>query len=119
MLRRYLTYKDVTQENIQDNVRQRGYAKGIWQGYYWEGAVMLQLNRIQIAVIKQYAEIECMFACHGGDIDALQKKAIELAHTPTMSFKQAVAEVLHEDQQTRQQPVGLLGSMENIIREAA
>jgi hypothetical protein len=59
--------------------------------------------------VKQFSEIEHMFACHGGDTDAFQEKAIELARTSTMSFKQAVIKVLHEDQQTRQQPVGLLG----------
>lgn len=64
--------------------------------------------------IRQFSEIEFMFASHGGDTDALEKKAMELAHTTTMSFKQAVAEVLREDQKTRQQPVGLLGYREEL-----
>lgn len=59
--------------------------------------------------IRQFTEIEFMFACHGRDTDALEKKAMELAKTTPMSFKEAVAEVLHEDQKTRQQPVGILG----------
>ncbi len=59
--------------------------------------------------IRQFSEIEFMFACHGGDRDALEEKARELAKTAPMSFKQAVAEVLRDDQKTRQKPVGILG----------
>ncbi len=66
--------------------------------------------------IRQFSEIEFMFACHGGDTDALEKKARELAKTTPMSFKQAIAEVLHEDRKTRRQPVGILGGMKNGTR---
>ena len=78
----------------------------------------MKLNSVLLKkAMIQFTEIEHMFACHGGDRDALEKKAKELAHTTPMSFKQAVAEVLHEDQQTRQQPVGILGWKSSNDRE--
>lgn len=57
---------------------------------------------------RQFAEIECMLAMHGGDTNALLKKAKELARTTTMSFKEAAYKIIDEDRKTRIEPVGFL-----------
>ena len=51
--------------------------------------------------VKQFAEIERMFAIHGEDTNSLLKKAKELARITTMSFKEAAYEIICEDRKTK------------------
>ncbi len=65
-------------------------------------------HKILLRAIREYADIEIMFAVHGGDTKLLWEKARELSRTTTMNFRQAVQQVLDEDLQTRQEPTGFL-----------
>lgn len=69
-------------------------------------------SRVILNAAREFAEIEHLFACHGGDRDILEKKAKELANTTCMTFKQAVRHVLCEDMLVRSKLVGLFSCKE-------
>lgn len=72
----------------------------------WKKAI--PLTPLQIQVAKEFADIEFLFAYHGGNTKELQEKALKLAHESPLSYKQAVEKILLEDDINRQQPTGFL-----------
>ncbi len=84
---------------------------------------MLSHHKVLIEALREFSDIELMFNIHGGDRKTLEEKARKLSRTTTMTFRQAVEQILDEDSQIRKQPIGFLEgftsmSFKNIKRSA-
>ncbi len=57
---------------------------------------------------KEYADIEHILACHGGDTNKIAKEARKSPQTTKVTYKEAVQELIRQDSEKRIKPVGIL-----------